>query len=72
MPHRGLITLRAGCILELTGREYAGQAATEDRLYELLAELPRDREEGARKWDEQNRKWDAHRAQQRIELDVIS
>jgi len=49
-------------ILELTRQEYAGRAATEDRFYELLAELRRDREEGVRKWDEytaeQNRKWD--------------
>ncbi|WP_245561937.1 hypothetical protein [Lamprocystis purpurea] len=51
-------------ILDLTRREYAGRAATEDRFYEILAELRRDREESARKWDEykeeQNRKWDAH------------
>ena len=66
-------------ILDLTRREYAGRAATEDRFYELLAELRRDREEGARKWDEykeeqnrkwdeQNRKWDAHQAEQREEF----
>uniref|UniRef100_UPI0025EC3EDD DUF3782 domain-containing protein n=1 Tax=uncultured Thiodictyon sp. TaxID=1846217 RepID=UPI0025EC3EDD len=49
-------------ILDLTRREYAGRAATDDRFYDLLAELRRDREEGTRKWDEyteeQNRKWD--------------
>ena len=56
-------------ILELTRQEYAGRAETQDRFYELLAELRRDREERAcewdeykdeqnRKWDEQNRKWD--------------
>jgi len=49
-------------ILELTRREYAGRAETQDRFYELLAELRRDREERAREWaeqrDEQNRKWD--------------
>ncbi len=66
-------------ILDLTRREYAGRAATEDRFYELLAELRRDREEGARKWDEykeeqnrkweeQNRKWDVHQAEQREEF----
>jgi len=51
-----------GYILDLTRKEYAGRASTEDRFYELLAELRRDREEGARKWDEykneQNHKWD--------------
>ena len=56
-------------ILELTRQEYANRAETQDRFYELLAELRRDREEHARewdeykdeqslKWDEQNRKWD--------------
>lgn len=45
-------------ILELTRREYAGRVDTEDRFYDLLAELRRDREEGTRKWEEQNRKWD--------------
>jgi hypothetical protein len=48
-------------ILDLTRREYAGRAATEDRFYELLAELRRDREESARKWD-------AHQAEQREEF----
>ena len=49
-------------ILELTRQEYAGRVETQDRFYELLAELRRDREERAREWkeyqDEQNRKWD--------------
>ncbi len=49
-------------ILELTRSEYANRAETGDRFYEMLAELRRDREEQARKWDEQNReqnrKWD--------------
>lgn len=45
-------------ILELTRREYAGRAETQDRFYELLAELRRDREEQSRKWEEQSRKWD--------------
>lgn len=45
-------------ILELTRREYAGRAETQDRFYELLAELRRDREEQTRKWDEQNSKWE--------------
>ncbi len=45
-------------ILELTRGEYADRVETQDRFYEILAELRRDREEGARKWEEQNRKWD--------------
>ena len=63
-------------ILELTREEYAGRQETQDRFYELLAELRRDREERARewdeykdeqnrKWDEQNRKWDANQAELR-------
>mgnify|MGYP000916767111 FL=1 len=45
-------------ILELTRQEYAARADTQDRFYEILAELRRDREEQARKWDKQSRKWD--------------
>ena len=45
-------------ILDLTRQEYANRAETQDRFYDLLAELRRDREEQGRKWDEQNRKWD--------------
>jgi hypothetical protein len=39
-------------ILELTRQEYAGRAETQDRFYEILAELRKAREEQARKWDE--------------------
>jgi hypothetical protein len=39
-------------ILELTRQEYAGRAETEDRFYEILAELRKGREEQTRKWDE--------------------
>jgi hypothetical protein len=63
-------------ILELTRQEYAGRAETQDRFYEILAELRRDREQQARKWDEQKaeanrdreqqaRKWDANQAELR-------
>jgi len=45
-------------ILELTRRESAPREETQDRFYELLAELRRDREEQTRKWEEQNRKWE--------------
>ena len=44
-------------ILELTRREYADRAETQDRFYEILAELRRDREEQTRKWEEQNQQW---------------
>ncbi|CAK0743791.1 DUF3782 domain-containing protein [Gammaproteobacteria bacterium] len=46
---------------ELMRSEYAGRAETQDRFYNLLAELRRDREERTREWkeyrDEQNQKW---------------
>lgn len=45
-------------ILELTRREYAGREETQDRFYQLLAELRHDREEQTRKWDEQTRQWE--------------
>ena len=49
-------------ILELTRQEYARRAETQDRFYDLLEELRRDREERTREWvedkDVQNRKWD--------------
>ena len=45
-------------ILQLTRQEYAGRAETQDRFYDILAELRRDREEQTRNWEEQNRKWD--------------
>ena len=51
-------------LLELTRREYADRAETQDRFYDLLAELRRDREEQTRKWEEQNRKWEEHQAEQ--------
>ena len=60
-------------ILELTRQEYAGRTETQDRFYDLLEELRREREERTRewveykdvqnrKWDEQNRKWDENQA----------
>lgn len=46
-------------LLDLMRNEYAGRAETQDRFYDLLSELRRDREERAREWaeyrDEQNR-----------------
>ena len=63
-------------ILELTRQEYAGRADTQDRFYDLLAELRRDREVRTREWeeykdvqnrnwDDQNRKWDENHAELR-------
>jgi hypothetical protein len=52
-------------ILDLTRHEYAGRVETQDRFYELLADLRRDREEQRRKWDEHNRKWDENQAEDR-------
>jgi hypothetical protein len=45
-------------ILELARHEFAGRTETQDRFYEILAELRRDREEQGRQWAEQNRKWE--------------
>jgi hypothetical protein len=63
-------------VLDITRREYAARADTEDRFYAILAELQRDREEQARKWAEQdlkwveqNRKWDANQAEQNRKWD---
>ncbi len=47
-------------ILDLTRGEYARRADTEDRFYAILAELQRDREAQAGKWEEQNQKWEAN------------
>ena len=63
-------------ILELTRQEYAGRTDTQDRFYDLLAELRRDREVRTREWeeykdvqnrnwDDQNRKWDENQAELR-------
>jgi hypothetical protein len=49
-------------ILDLTRDEYAGRRETHGWFHQTLDELRRDREEQARKWDEQKaedkRKWD--------------
>jgi hypothetical protein len=55
-------------ILDITRLEYANRAETNDRFYDMLAGLRRDREEQARKWDEQkreeNRKWTEQKQQE--------
>jgi hypothetical protein len=50
-------------ILDLTRREYADRGDTQDRFYEILAELRRDREEQARLWAEQTRLWSEQKAE---------
>ncbi len=56
-------------LAELMRNQYAGRVETQDRFYELLAELRHDREEQAREWakyrEEQNRKWETNQAQLR-------
>jgi hypothetical protein len=56
-------------ILELTRREYADRVDTQDRFYEILAELRRDREEQARLWAVQTRLWDEQKAQDKAKWD---
>jgi len=52
-------------VLELVHRETIPRPEVDDRFSRMLAELQRDREEQARKWDEQReeqaRKWDEQR-----------
>jgi len=60
-------------ILELPRQECPGRAETQDRFYDILAELRRDREEQTRKWEvqarEQNRKWDEQTREQNRKWD---
>ncbi|WP_295409004.1 DUF3782 domain-containing protein [uncultured Thiocystis sp.] len=60
-------------ILDITRPEYAGRAETQDRFYDILAELRRDREEQARQWDEQKRedkrKWDEQKQEDKRKWD---
>ncbi|MFZ9738931.1 MAG: PD-(D/E)XK nuclease family protein [Prochlorotrichaceae cyanobacterium] len=45
-------------VLRTVSEYYANKPETDSKFDRILAELQRDREEQARKWDEQNRKWD--------------
>ena len=47
-----------GLVLDWARQNFAQRQETDDRFYQLLGELKRDREEQTRKWEEQNRKWD--------------
>ena len=51
-------------ILGLTSSAYAGHQETQDRFWEVLAELRHDREEQARQWEAQNRKWEEDKQEQ--------
>jgi hypothetical protein len=45
-------------ILRTVSEYYAGKQETESKFDRILAELQRDRQEQAHKWDEQNLKWE--------------
>lgn len=60
-------------LLELMRRDYPTRAETQDRFYEMLGELRREREERSREWreyqDKQDRKWDEQKAEDRRKWD---
>jgi hypothetical protein len=57
-----------GLVLDLARQNFADRKETDDRFYQLLGELRRDREEQTRKWEkytaEQNRKWEEYTQEQ--------
>ncbi|MBK5963895.1 hypothetical protein CCR95_07285 [Thiocystis minor] len=56
-------------LLNLTREEYAGRAETNDRFYELLGELRRDREKNEQKWEENSRQWDEQKQEDKRKWD---
>jgi hypothetical protein len=58
-------------VLQLTQMQYANKQETESRFDQILRELQLDREENARKWDEQDRKWVSNQKVLNDMLDVI-
>ncbi|MCC8986630.1 MAG: DUF3782 domain-containing protein [Candidatus Contendobacter sp.] len=60
-------------LLELMRRDYPTRAETQDRFYEMLGELRREREERSREWreyqDKQDRKWDEQKVEDRRKWD---
>ena len=60
-------------LLELMRRDYPTRAETQDRFYEMLGELRREREERSREWreyqDKQDRKWDEQKAEDQRKWD---
>jgi len=45
-------------VLELARENFAERQGTEDKFYQILNELKQDREAQARKWEEQEHKWE--------------
>jgi len=62
-----------GLVLDLARQNFADRKETDDRFYQLLGELRRDREEQTRKWEkytaEQNRKWEEYTQEQNRKWD---
>jgi hypothetical protein len=62
-----------GLVLDLARQNFADRKETDDRFYQLLGELKRDREEQTRKWEkytaEQNRKWEEYTQEQNRKWD---
>ncbi|BAP58150.1 hypothetical protein THII_3853 [Thioploca ingrica] len=62
-----------GLVLDLARQNFAERKETDDRFYQLLGELRRDREEQSRKWQEytqeQNRKWEEYTQEQNRKWD---
>lgn len=50
-------------ILELVSQDFPRREETNDRFYQMLGELRRDREEQTRKWEDNNRKWEENNRQ---------
>ncbi len=48
-------------IVEVSRERFADKQETQDRFWEVMAELRRDREENQRKWESWERKWGAQR-----------
>ena len=60
-------------LLELMRQDYPTRAETQDRFYEMLGELRREREERSREWreyqDQQDRKWETQLLEDRRKWD---
>ena len=60
-------------LLELMRQDYPTRAETQDRFYEMLGELRREREERSREWreyqDQQDRKWEEQKAEDQRKWD---
>ena len=60
-------------VLDLARQNFADRYETDDRFYQLLGELRRDREEQTRKWEkytaEQTRKWEEYTQEQNRKWD---